>query len=143
MGNWRTVNITGTIAAEHVDPLRRHLTADYDDMSSDAWTNFGPLTIVQSMVGLNDWVAEKIEARGNLAERDYSVEDVAEHLRNLVAIAPSMALSVHCGGESESSECVATVTVRDSAVSVKTPQVGSVDGPNELDMQARLRGFLS
>ena len=143
MGNWRTVNITGTIAADQVGPLRRHLTANYDDLNADAWTNFGPPTIVKSMAGLNDWTAEKVDARGNLAERDYTPEDVAGHLRALVSVAPSMALSVHCGGDYEDDRCVATVTVRDGVVEVQAPQVDAVSGPRESDMQARLLGFLS
>jgi len=138
MGNWRTVNIVGSIAPEHVEPLRKHITGAYDDLSSDAWENFGPLTIVEGLCGLNDWVGEKVNAAGNLAERDYDVEDVADHLRKLLAVAPSMSLLVHCGDEWESTTCVATVVVRDGEVRVDEPHVQAVEKMSDADVQARM-----
>jgi len=141
MGNWRTVNITGTIARQsEVDALRDYL--DYGpDCESGDYAHFGPLSFNAarpSLCGVGDWPALQISRRGNLAERDYSVEDVAGTLRELVRIAPSMLLKVHCGGDWESDECIATISVGEGIVAVGAPEVETIDGPSGAQVHANL-----
>lgn len=130
MGNWRTVNIVGTMTPQDADALRTHLGYSgywHRNRTEDpAWKRFGPLSFCRdqpSLCGVNDWPAPVMDRAGNLAERDYSVQDVAETLRELLAVAPSMALKVHCGGEWESALCVATVGVGGGAVMVGAAEV--------------------
>lgn len=106
MGNWRTVNIVGTMSPQDAQALRAHL--GYPGYWKDVD---------------NDWPAESMDRAGNLAERDYDAQDVADTLRELLAVAPSMDLKVHCGGEYESLECTATVTVHEGVVTVGPPEV--------------------
>lgn len=120
MGNWRTVNLRGTLAPEDVDKATEFLTPD------EMYRNFGPMSYGAGMAGLGRWAREVINADGNLAERDYGSDDVAEHLRGLVAVAPSLELKVHCGADYEDSNCIATVTVSNGEVSVGEPEVAKV-----------------
>jgi hypothetical protein len=122
MGNWRTVNLRGTVSADEVPAARTRLTVNgYGDYS-----NWGPLAFSNGLCGLGEWLDAVINADGNLYERGYSVDDVAEALRELVEIAPSLALKVHCGGEYEDTECVATITVAGGVVTVGAPEVREV-----------------
>ena len=132
MGNWRTVNIVGTMSPQDAQALRAHLgyPGYWKDVDNDpAWQRFGPLSFCKdqpSLCGVNDWPAESMDRAGNLAERDYDPDDVADTLRELLAVAPSMELKVHCGGEYESLECVATVTVTGGVVTVGPPEVAEL-----------------
>ena len=141
MGNWRTVTIRGHIDPAEAAELRRSLTIDLRDPNAD-WDAFGPLTITEGLVGLGDWVSADIDTGGNLAERDYDVDDVADHLRKVVTIAPSAELKVHCGDEWESKTCVATITVSGGRVEVGPPEVVEVTGVPEGQAMARLLGIL-
>jgi hypothetical protein len=139
MGNWRTVNITGTIDERHIGPLRARLAYDYD--TPGGFDNFGPLSFSPerpSLCGLGDWVRPVVNACGNLAERDYSVGDVAGELEKLVVIAPSMLLKVHCGGDWESGECVATISVGEGIVATGPPEVKMIAGPSEEQVMGNL-----
>lgn len=110
MGNWRTVHIEGECPADQVAALKERLCVDYMEDGFERW---GPLSWSPrgSLCGLNDWVSTDIDTVGNLAERDYSPEDVADELRELVKLAPGLTLQVHCGGDWESVDCVATIYV--------------------------------
>jgi hypothetical protein len=127
MGNWRTVNIVGTIAPPDVADARAFVN------TGDDYSRFHPLCNYGfSICGLGDWVREDVLACGNLSERDYSIEDVAQTLREMAAVAPSLRLKVHCGGDHESTACVATVTVAEGAVTVGPPEVGQLGGMDAL-----------
>jgi hypothetical protein len=122
MGNWRTVNMVGTVSEAEADRLRDRLRYSYADGFD--WANFGPLSFNTEQPGLcslGDWVQPTISACGNL-----------------VTLAPSLRMKVHCGADWESSECIATVTVEDGAVRVGAPEVGTVAGPSEDEMRGRL-----
>jgi hypothetical protein len=120
-----TVNITGTIAPVDMPAAKTFVGTDED--------RFHPLRNYSfSICGLGDWTAERIEACGNLSERDYTVEDVAATLRDMVAVVPSLRAKVHCGGDYESEDCVATITVADGVVSVGPPEVPKVGGLHAL-----------
>ena len=130
MGNWRTVHVTGTMTAKDAAALREHLGYSYDDMDAPQWKRFGPLSFSAgkpSLCGLNDWPAEQVNRSGNLAERDYSPEDVAGQLRELVGIAPSMMIVIHCGGDWESLRCAATIRVGEGVVAVGKPEVAQIE----------------
>jgi hypothetical protein len=107
--------------------------------------NFGPLSFSiesPSLCGLGDWPGEQVDRYGNLAERDYSPEDVAEELRKLVHIAPSMLLKVHCGGDWESDDCVATISVGEGLVVVGKPERETINRPPTEQMMGNLMANL-
>lgn len=127
MGNWRVVEIVGAIASEDIGVAREFVNTGED------WDRFHPLCYYGPLVcGLGDWVYENVRAVGNLAERDYLVEDVASTLRELATLAPSTRLKAHCGGEYESFTCVATITVSDGEVTVGPPEVEIVGAASAL-----------
>lgn len=137
MGNWMTVNLRGSLAAEDVEAASLHLRV------KDDYSNFRPLSIgLSGLCGLGDWVRQNINADGNLAERDYSVESVADNLREIVAVAPSLELKVHCGGDYESTNCVATITVSRGEVTVGDPEVEVVNGIGDDVFKGRLFGAI-
>jgi hypothetical protein len=127
--------MTGTMSERDAAALRQYLGYSHRFISSGeardpAWDHFGPLSFDRdqpSLCGLNDWPAAKVARSGNLAERDYSVEDVGECLSGLVAVAPTMLLVIHCGGERESTECVATIRVGEGLVAVGPPEVQAIE----------------
>jgi hypothetical protein len=141
MGNWRTVNVVGTMSQGDADGLRRVLERGDDPFYRYWGKPFACLSFCSArpgLAGLGDWPAAEVSRCGNLAERDYSVEDVAEALRDLVRLAPSMLLLVHCGGDWESDVCVATIHVGEGLVAIGTPMVEKVIGPSESQMLGNL-----
>lgn len=118
MGNWRTVNIIGKCEESDLSALRKAV-----DIAGD-WERFHPLCYSgPSLCGLGNWPNNKISVIGNLAERDYDVDSVAACLADLVEVAPSLDLLVHCGDEYEATNCVATITVKEGAVTIGEPQI--------------------
>lgn len=129
MGNWRTVNVVGTMTEQDAAALRRYLGYSLRDLHDPATLRFGPLSFDRdqpSLCGIGDWPAPAVNRAGNLAERDYSVESVAEHLRELLTVAGTMLLKVHCGGDWESAKCVATVSVGEGLVVIGKPEVEQI-----------------
>lgn len=128
MGNWRSVNIAGTMSAEHAAVLLDLL--DERPNYERGWDQpYACLTFSRdcpSLCGLNEWPAEHMDRCGNLAERDYRVEDVTKALEALVLAAPSMLLKVHCGGDWESETCVATISVGEGLVVTGKPEVATL-----------------
>lgn len=140
MGNWRSVNITGTIAGADIPALRERLGYSHR-RGSLADQDFGPLSFdidKPSLCGINDWVRPQVSAVGNLAERDYSPEDVRAELKQLLAIAPSMMLTVHCGGNWESEECVATIRTGEGLAVLLPPEVETIAGISDEQAMANL-----
>ena len=130
MGNWRTVYIIGTCPEAEVKPLVDALYAGKD------YENFGPLGWMDQlgMCGLGKWPKEKINRVGNLAERNYGVDQVAEHLTEVVELSKSMGLDIkiHCGDDNEKDNCVATITCKNGKVEVGEPEIGVIpDIPDE------------
>lgn len=134
MGNWRTVHVTGQCATAHVPALRRFLGADYADDNWGCLHNGG-------ICGLQNWADESIDAVGNLAERDFTVEDVAEEVRKIIRdVAPSLRVRIDCGGDWETLSCVATVlTDEDGTVRVSDPMVAAIPEISKTQIQ---RGLL-
>jgi hypothetical protein len=140
VGNWRTVNINGTITNDE-DLRRAHefLTPDAD------YSNWTCLSYQDGLAGLGRWAAPRIRACGNLSERDYSVDDVAEALNGLVdhigRVTCTFRAKVHCGGDWEDERCVATVTVAyggaGTIVTIGPPEVARVETASPSDMLSR------
>lgn len=139
MGNWQRVKIIGTCAAAEVPALQQRL--DLRDLRSNL-DNFGPLSHVGGLCGLPLWAAEQIEAVGNLAERDYDAEAVGRHLGTLAAVAPSLAVKVHVGGDYESATCVATVQLANGEVTVLPPEVATIEEIDQGQISQALLGAL-
>ena len=138
MGNWRTVNITGTMSEKDATALRGRLGYSLD-RNDPAIDQFGPLSFDRdkpSICGINDWPRPVVNARGNLAERGYTPEDVRGELEKLLRIAPTMMLIVHCGGDYESDECVATIRTGEGLAVLGPPEVERIEPMS--DDQARL-----
>ena len=129
MGNWRTVHIDGTIDHEQVDAARKACLHTYHALS------YGEQP---SLCGLHEWPSARINAVGNCAERDFSVEDVAEALRIVQQAAPSLRVKVHCGGDYEDKTCVATINVTDTGVSVDPPEVSEIPEISQAQIMGRL-----
>ena len=137
MGNWKTVNIVGSCGKEDVQKLKGALfTPDFNDWHCFSFSETG------SLCGLGDWASEDINAIGNLSERDYSVEDVADTLRMLVKQAPSLDIKVHCGGDYESLDCEATVVVKNGKVRIQKPQVEKIMKISDDQILGRLHSIL-
>ncbi len=124
MGNWRTVYIVGTCPEGEVQPLTDALYAGKD------YENFGPLCWLDQagLCGLGKWPRQKINRVGNLAERDYGVDQVVEHLTKAVELskATGLDIKIHCGDENEKDNCVATITCKDGKVEVGEPEIGVI-----------------
>lgn len=137
MGNWCTVSLRGSLAKSDVDAVLEFVTVNGD------YSNFHCLSgSIAGLAGLGMWPGEEIHADGNLAERNYGPDSVAETLREIVKIAPSLSLKVHCGGEYEDKTCVATVTAHDGEVSVGDPEVETVSGISDDVFKDRLFGAI-
>ncbi len=120
MGNWRRAMIEGCCDPDEVDALAYRLAAPFGH------DHFGPLSTTRSLCGLPPWAGGMIKAVGNLAERDYSEWDVADQLRHLAEVAPSLFVDVHLGGDWEAGECIATVTLRAGVAEVVEPAIETV-----------------
>jgi len=125
MGNWRSVNIEGTCGEAEVSALIKAVGIDFSD---EGW---GCLTFTGGLSGLPLWPGKTISACGNLAERDYGPDDVAEALNTYLKIAPSLNVKVHCGGDYEDKKCIATVGLVDGKYTVQPPEVEAIREPAE------------
>lgn len=143
MGNWRRVRIVGTCAPAEVSALLE-ATAEPNLEDRSERREYHCLTRGSGIMGLHDWPAEHMDVTGCLAERDYTVDDVAARLTKLLAVAPSLTLRVHCGGDYESEECIATIVVGDGTVLVGNPEVSHVHPPSEAQVSENVqRAFLN
>lgn len=130
MGNWRTVRIVGTCAASDLSALRR-VVSDEDNFHCLGYYGV-------SLMGIGNWPAQSMDAVGNLAERDYSVEDVRTTLEELAKAAPTLALRVHCGGELEDTACIATVTLVGGVAVIGPPLIEDVGKVTPEEIRARM-----
>jgi hypothetical protein len=131
MGNWTRVKITGSMAPEHVAALSNHLAADFMDKRWGCLHNGG-------ICGLPNWAAVTIDALGNLGERDYGPQSIAEELEKMAGIAPSLSAKVHVGSDYEKPECVATVTLADGKATIGPAEIAMIPDLNEGHMMAGL-----
>jgi hypothetical protein len=141
LGNWRCVNIEGTMSAAHAAALRNLLDTgpDYEwDGWSEPYACLGFNVARPGLCGLGAWPAATMSRCGNLAERGFTVEDVAGALTALLPVAPTMLLKVHCGGDYESETCIATVSVGEGLVVIGKPEREKITPPSQEQMAANL-----
>lgn len=138
MGNWRTVHIDGTIDHEQVDAARKACLHNWESDADDQPYHALSYGEQPSLCGLHEWPSARINAVGNCAERDFSVEDVAEALRIVQQAAPSLRVKVHCGGDYEDKTCVATINVTETGVSVDPPEVSEIPEISQAQIMGRL-----
>lgn len=125
MGNWRTVEIIGSCPEEDVRGLREFIDcadmfhSPYKTQQEDAEERWSCMCYPgPSVCGLGIWANAEIHRIGNLAERDFSVEDVRHALEKIGKYFSGLELSVHCGGDYESLNCVATVKLKDGVAKI-------------------------
>ena len=140
MGNWMTVQIIGSCAKDDVPALTKEVKYDLHDINIDQ--EFYCLTSCGGLCGLPLWPAEAINAVGNCAERDYTPESVKSNLEAFAKIAPSLEVKVHCGGDYETKEVIATVTLEKGKATIGKPEIENLPNPPEGQMAANLMGFL-
>jgi hypothetical protein len=146
MGNWMTVMIEGEIPADEVGPLTDWLQGprfDGGSLDDPEWERVGPLTISGGLAGLGAWPAETVMRIGNCYERDYTPESVADQLRAAMAVAPGMDLKVHCGGDYESSDVIASVLARGGEVGVGEPSRARLPDIPQEQIEANLMKALT
>lgn len=124
MGNWTTVNIEGTCPANEVQKLSDFVNAYH---TKKDWDAFHCLCNTGGLCGLGDWSGTSINATGNLAERDYSYSSVAEELQKIGQLCPNADIKVHVGGDYESLDCIKTVHLQNGAVTIKEPEIQSLE----------------
>lgn len=134
MGNWTTVNIEGSCPKDEVAALRSYVNA-YQNKDYD---NFHCLSNTGGLCGLGDWANEGISATGNLAERDFDYQDVAETLRIIGQKCPNADIKIHVGGEYESLECVKTVHLSSGEVVIKDPERPTLSPINQAQIAGNL-----
>lgn len=151
MGNWRRAHIIGTCDESDLAKLREYLYIDLDTLGSlldtpeqqaiddDIGNRFGPLSITKSgsICGLDNWLAVKMDIRGNLAERDYSPQDVCNQLNECLKYAPSLHVKVHLGDDWESETCIATVKRLGDSYFVAKPAITTVDSLTESEIDIK------
>ena len=135
MGDWRRVQVIGTCGSTDTGKLRELLGCGFDDDRWDCLCSGG-------IGGLPNFGRERFDVVGNLGERGYDAEGVADHLRALVAACPSLSCKVHVGASYEESECVATVTADDGTVTVGEPEIDEVPELDNATMHANLAAAL-
>ena len=137
MGNWMSVWIVGTCKPEEVAALKKAIS--WDDPGDD----FHCLSNTTGLSSLGDWAQENINSMGNLSERDYTPKNVADTLKKLSKVAPSLEVRVHCGGDNESKKCVATIDIQEGFCVVLEPhrEIMIPELPTEIGI-ARLMGQL-
>jgi len=113
MGNWRRVQIKGSVSVEDQPALAHWINIGDEYDRFHCLCQPGP----GGICGLGPWgdVAE-INALGNLAERDFTITDVVEAFEEAVNVAPSLDVLCHVGNDHEANDCVGTVAVKGGRV---------------------------
>lgn len=137
MGNWMSVEIIGTCQAAEVAALKAAIAID-----EQTYARFHCLSNTSGIGGLGNWAAEQISRIGNLAERDYTTDDVARTLEQIATTVPSLTVKVHCGGDYESKTCVATVTLAEGKAVVGPPEIEKVRELSQGEMEERVMAAL-
>lgn len=118
MGNWTTVNIEGTCPYNELSNLKEFVNSY---AYTDNFQKFHCLCNTKGLSGIGDWAKENIQAVGNLAERDYGAEDVAQELTKIGELCPNADIKIHIGGDYESLDCVNTVHLQKGKVEINPP----------------------
>ncbi len=126
MGNWRTINIVGSIPTDELEAARK--TCFYDYMNFDnVPKGFQEHALCYGssigLCGIGRWPDDQMNVTGNCFERDYDVEMVADALRIVVKAAPGARIKIHCGDDYEKLNCVATITYDGGEVVVGDPEI--------------------
>ena len=132
MGIWKRAMVVGTCATNDVAALKKALT--YDKRTLEG---FHPL-VCGGICGLPNWAAENIMAVGNLAERGYDADSVAETLEDIAKTVPSLRVKVHVGKDGEVSDCEATVTLADGKATVGPAEVATLPEIDKSQMKSSL-----
>ena len=108
-------------------------------MKDDNVGEWNCLSISEGLCGLGGWVQQRPNAVGNLAERDYSVDDVKEVMEMIGKKWPGVKLTIHCGGENESDTVVNTLELSDGKVKKLKPKMETLPGMSEELMEGRMK----
>lgn len=142
MGNWITVNIEGKVNKDEAKEMLEWLTVDRQTYSSIAEEQLGVyyLQISQGVCGLGDWIKEDgtLSGIGNVFERDCEPQDLLNEAQVLCKQFKSLELTVHVGGDYESTECVATIIGNKDKVELLEPQIKTLGEISTDQMQNNL-----
>lgn len=146
MGNWRTVNITGHIGSEEINAARELLsrTAHYDpwirDDENEEMDALYCMAFGEGICGLHDWIRPdgKINAVGNLHERDFDNDDIEKALSILAKKFPTLSLTLHSGDDWESLHCTATFHVKDGECKRCPPEIEELNEISSESMMGNL-----
>lgn len=138
MGDWTRVRITGTCAQGEVDALNAALHFDPRTLEGFHCLCCG------GICGLpRYWGSPKIDAVGNLGERGYSHQDVADQLELLAKVAPSLTVFVDLGDHNESEVCVATIILREGKATIGPPLTREIPPLSEAQMKTNMAAYMS
>ena len=94
-------------------------------------------------MGLNNWAAVHINKIGNLAERDYSIDDIRECLDKIALYVPSLDVRIHCGADWEEDACIGTLIKEPLKPAYLTePEVSIIPGITEEQYISVIRQYL-
>ena len=133
VNNKRTVWLIGTVSAGDLPKLQGFVRTGRDYQGFHALCHYGP-----SLDGLNDWPAQVMDVVGNLPGHGYTIDEIAEVLLWAAATAPTLCLKVHCGGDYEDREAVATITVADLDVTIGPPEVPRLRSTTDVERVDRV-----
>lgn len=127
MGNWITVNMKGKVNKEEAREMVEWLKFSRETFSSIAEEQLGVyyLQIITSVCGINNWVGAdgNINVTGNVFERDCETEDLFNEVKALCNKFKTLELTIHVGGDYESTKCVATIVGNNERVEKLPPQI--------------------
>lgn len=131
--NKRAVWLVGTVSADDLPLLQGFVRTGRGYQGFHALCHYGP-----SLDGLNDWPALRMDVVGNLPGHGYTIDEIAEVLLWAAAFAPTLTLKVHCGGDHEDPEVVATITVEDLEVTVGPPEIARLRATTDAERVDRV-----
>lgn len=136
MGNWRMIEMDGTVDPaegkrihEGIMEISRYFSGESvaSRQRRQSAVGFTVYALQYSSSGHGgwfwDWRSGRIAGCGNLYERNIDPPDVLRDLVALAAVAPSLDLAVHCGGEWERNHCVCTIRVKEGVATMGPPEV--------------------
>lgn len=141
---WRTVQVNGQIKGwKEIDDIITYLTVDKQSYDSPAYEDgVFFLQFGSGVFGLNKWVEDdgRINAVGNVYERDCTIEDLEKELKIIANKFPKLIMELHAGDDYESKHCVYSFNVFDGIVEKVEPHIRMLD---DVDDSKIMKNFIN